>query len=62
MIASDFVYKAVLNGCLRNGVRDGIAADFASDTQRKYEKGQYHGKVNKFIAEQITAAKKLSKR
>jgi hypothetical protein len=44
------------------GVKDGIAADYASHGLGMYNKGQYHGKVTKHIAEMVKQAKKISKK
>ena len=43
------------------GVKDGIAADHASRGLNMYNKGQYHGKVTKLIADTVKQAKKMAK-
>ena len=62
MDTDSFVYKQIYNGCLQGGVKDGIAADYASRGLNMYNKGQYNGKVTKHIAEMVQQAKKISKR
>ena len=44
------------------GVKDGLAANYASRGLNMYNKGQYHGKVTKLIADTVKDAKKISKR
>ena len=59
---NDFVYKQIYNGCLQGGVKNGVASDYASLGLERYNKGQYHGKVTKLIADTVKEAKKISKR
>ena len=56
---SDFIYDAVLNGCLREKVDINIAKDAAMMASEKYKKGKYEGKPSKLIETSIKQAKRI---
>ncbi len=59
MDTDSFVYKQIYNGCLGGGVKDGLAANYASSGLNRYNKGQYDGKVTKLITDTVKEAKKI---
>ena len=61
VMTSDFVYKQVLNGCLKEGVSQTQARNAAMVASENYSKGRYKGKVSDMIVSAIKAAKKVGK-
>ncbi len=59
MMPNKFVHDQVYKACVKAGCDELLSKETAKATVKKYERGDFSGRVDKFIAQSVTNASKL---